>query len=244
MKLEPLNPLPSQLPLDRWRELIGFMCRPASLLQGDYASISRYEILAETGLQVQLLDQPLSQYAPFYQVAHGANSDMNIPIDFWSDRASNNDNDKSAKPTFLTERGLRLRGKYDRAKSLRLTKRVLSLMNDLGPRAREWKEGPENPYDEEEPLCLLDLGQSFIWTNNWDDFIQAIDSLDPLNDDDFFNSFGRGRNGIQTRAQKLITGGHFDVGKMQTARCRIKTSNDPAIAIRMEAIPSMKSETY
>eukprot|EP00956_Cyclotella_meneghiniana_P014528 scaffold21787_cov46-Cyclotella_meneghiniana.AAC.2 len=63
--------------------------------------------------------------------------------------------------------------------------------------------------------------------------------IDPLTDEDFFKSFGTGRNGIQERAKRLLSGGHFNLGKLQTANCNIKSSNHPAKAIRMECVPSI-----
>ena len=64
--------------------------------------------------------------------------------------------------TFLRERGLRLRGKYVRENSLRLLIRVLGLEDELKQRAlqpREWVEGQQTTYNEEEPLDLSHDGE-------------------------------------------------------------------------------------
>ena len=97
--------------------------------------------------------------------------------------------------TFLRERGLRLRGKYDRESSLRLAKRLLQLIEQQGPRApqpREMKEEDHTAYDEEEPLDLSEEGEFFFWDSSWDSFVDALDSANMLNDSDFFQSFGTG----------------------------------------------------
>ena len=46
------------------------------------------------------------------------------------------------------------------------------------------------------------------------------------------------------RNDQRLAGGNFDIGKIQTAKCRIKSTGHEAIAIRIECIPSMKSEPY
>ena len=236
--LEPLNPLPEGVNREEWGNMIGFGCDPSSLLKGDPKQLFTLDIMPTTGAPPELLGQPVSEYEPHHKVAHGANPDINIPVRFWSDWAIE---------SFLCERGLRLRGSYNRENSLRLALRVVSLMKELGPRApqpREYKEGAQTAYDEEEPLDVSGEGESLIWNASWSEFTSVLGDIDTLSDDDFFNSFGTGRNGIQTRAQKLITGGHFDVEKIQTARCSIKANGNPAVAIRMECVPSMKKEAY
>lgn len=77
-----------------------------------------------------------------------------------------------------------------------------------------------------------------------DAFTEVLLEIDTLGDEDFFELFGEGRNGIQVRAQRLLAGGNFDIGKIQTAKCRIKSNGNDAIAIRIECVPSMKSEPY
>lgn len=236
-KLEALNPTPYRNSTEDWGRVIGFGCDPSSLLDGDLGSIFRFEVSPWTGQGVKLLDQPKAQYGD-YDIAHGANPALIIPVMFWSDWALDN---------FLTERGLRLRGRFDRENAIRLAKRVLSLMKELesrAPQPREWKEGAQTAYDEEEQLCLRDQGGKFNWVSDWDDFTTALYEMNPISDDDFFKSFGTGRNGIQTRSKRLIAGGHFNLGKIQSASCKLKTNNNPALAIRMECVPSMKAEAY
>ena len=93
-------------------------------------------------------------------------------------------------------------------------------------------------------MDLSQDGEFLFWDSSWDTFVDVLKKMSPLNDDDFFKSFGTGRNGVQTRAQRLITGGHFNIGKIQCAKCRLKNNKHPACAIRMECVPSMKSEAY
>lgn len=83
-----------------------------------------------------------------------------------------------------------------------------------------------------------------FWRNAWSDVTELLEEIDTLDDQDFFQSFGKGRNGIQTRAQRLISGGHFNIGKIQTAKCRLKSNGNSAIVIRIECVPSVKSEAY
>eukprot|EP00985_Skeletonema_marinoi_P019409 scaffold11121_cov86-Skeletonema_marinoi.AAC.3 len=236
--LEPLHELPNGVSKLKWGEMIGFGCDPSTLLQGDARDLFHLKLMPETGSLPAVLEQPTSEYEPHYKVAHGANPDMTMPVEYWSDWALT---------TFLIERGLRMRGNYDRPKSIGLAKRIISLMNKQGERftqPREWKEGQQTAYDEEEPLTVPGDGMQFVWDGSWNTFIDILLEIDLLSDKDFFQLFGEGRNGIQVRAQRLIAGGNFDMGKIQTAKCLIKSTGHEAIAIRIECIPSMKSEPY
>ena len=89
--------------------MIGFGCDPAELLNGNETKLFCYELDPTTGLPPQTLEQPVAPYPPHYKVAHGANPDTSMPVQYWSDWALD---------TFLRQRGLRLRGKYVRDNSL------------------------------------------------------------------------------------------------------------------------------
>jgi len=236
--VQPLNPLPNGWSRSDWGEKIGYGADPSTLLTGDPKELFQLNLMPNTGMPPQLLEQPTSEYDPNYKIAHGAKPDEKIPLRFWSDWALK---------VFLNERGLRLRGTYNRQNSLRLAKRVLQLMKELGHRApqpREWQPNGQTAYDEDEPLDVADGDGTMTWNSSWKEVADALQSIERLNDENFFKSFGTGRNGIQTRAQRLIKGGHFNIGKIQTAKCRIKSTSHAAIAIRVECVPSMKSEAY
>ena len=126
VELVPMNPLPPNTAPHEWGELIGFDRDPEELLLCDPGQQLQYKLEPNTGRPVQLLTQPVSPYEPHFEVAHGANPDRNIPVRFWCDWAVD---------VFLRKRGLRLRGKYDREDSVRLALRVMSLIDELGPRA-------------------------------------------------------------------------------------------------------------
>ena len=49
---------------------------------------------------------------------------------------------------------------------------------------------------------------------------------------------------MQTQAQRLIIGSHFNVGNIQMARYCIKSNGHNAMCIREECVPSMKSEAH
>lgn len=85
VKLEPLNSTPDGWSPNKWGSVIGFECDPLSLLHGDLHLVYCMDASPSTGMCYQVLDQPLSQYEPFYEVAHGANPDRNIPLRYWSD---------------------------------------------------------------------------------------------------------------------------------------------------------------
>eukprot|EP00956_Cyclotella_meneghiniana_P014527 scaffold21787_cov46-Cyclotella_meneghiniana.AAC.1 len=157
--LEPLNPIPTPISRDQWGHIIGFDCNPASLLTGELEKIFTLEVLPLTDIPMHCLDQPLLEHPPHYKIAHGATPDDHIPLQYWSDWALS---------VFLNERGMRIRGKYDRQNSIRIAKRLLSLRDSIGARApqpREWKADHKTAYDEEEPLCLAGHGEFFHWSS-------------------------------------------------------------------------------
>ncbi len=236
--IEPLCPLPPNTTPQQWCHMIGF--DPSVLLPSSCSTKELFllESMPETGKPPRLLEQPRSKYPPHYPIAHGATPSDNIPVELWSNWALTK---------FLVERKLLPRGKYIRNNCIRLAKRVLRLMeeqDERAPQPREWKEEHQTAYDEDIPLSTRGNEQTLVWDASWDEVLSVLTQVDTLGDKDFFKLFGRGRNGIQERAKRLITGGHFDISKIQTAKCRIKSNKHDAIAIRMECVPSMKSEPY
>ena len=86
-----------------------------------------------------------------------------------------------------------MRGTYNCESSLRLAKRVLHLMNELGSRApqpREWKPEQQTVYDEEEPMGVSEDDDVLCWNSSWDEFTNVIQTIDTLDEEDFFKSFG------------------------------------------------------
>ena len=98
-------------------------------------------------------------------------------------------------------------------------------------------------YTDMETL-ITDGGHRVEWSSDWNDLKSALQSISATNNDDFFNIFGKGCTGIQLRSKKLICSGHYDIAKAQVAKVAIKANNHPAVAIRVQSVPSMKREPY
>jgi 5'-3' exonuclease len=222
---------------EAWGNTIGFNCDPTSQLSGPLKPIFTMIHHPSTGAPRETLPLPKLQIEPFYDVPHGSYLDNNIPLGVQSDWALYQ---------FMKVRGLAPKGKYIRKDALRRVKKILALIEKHGsnaPQPKEYVTGEEHGYSNNETLLPPD-GNEVIWSKAWDELASALESLDPLNDNSFVDAFGKGRNGIQTRAIRLIVSGHFNIDKIQIANVRLKSNNNPAIAIRMQSVPSMKSEAY
>ncbi len=242
--LAPLRALPHGITNEEWGKMIGFGkdTTPQSLLKGDAKDLFLNNIAPDTGHPPEPLPQPLFKCQPgkeTYEVAHGAYLDERIPVHCQADWALE---------TFLTQRNIRPRGAYNRKKIMQVVKKTLELTERIGDRApqpREFTPSNNTVYDADEPLEVReDMGGTLLWTSDWTELMNTLEFIEPLNDDDFFEIFEEGRNGIQVRSKKIIASGSFNVDEVQIAHCRIKSNQHNAIAIRMRCVPSMKSEPY
>jgi hypothetical protein len=238
VSLQPLNPLPNDRSACDWGSLIGFNAHPLSLFTSDPKLIFRMECWGEMEQQPQELPLPTLRVAPHHDVPHGSYLDESIPT---------NKQSSWSLQTFLATRKLAPRGKFKTKLFAKIADKVLDLMRRDPERAPQpAKYDPQarcGSYSDEETLMPRE-GSQVEWSSNWNDVETGLDAVSTLDDDDFEKVFGSGCNGIQTRAKRLIRSGHFDLSKIQVAEVALKSNGNDAIAIRMQSVPSMKSEPY
>ena len=78
-----------------------------------------------------------------------------------------------------------MRGASNRDSSLELAKRVVCLMNQLGPRVpqpREQKLKQQTVYNEEDPLGVSEDDDVLCWNISWDEFTNVIQTIDTLDE--------------------------------------------------------------
>ena len=124
---------------------------------------------------------------------------------------------------------------------------VLALMEIHGPRSPQpikyVIDMVPGSYSENEPL-IPRPGENVQWSSQWEDVKKYLSAVSTMNDEVFVDIFGGGCTEIKNRAKKLISSGHFDLRKDQVASVSQKSSENPAIAIHMQSVTSMKKEPY
>ena len=136
-------------------------------------------------------------------------------------------------------------GKYNHNLFVRIANKCLQLMKkngEVAPQPNKYDPRMDTAsYSDSETLMPRE-GSQVAWSSAWADMIYAFGSVSDTNDE-FIEVFGKGCNGIQHRARKLIASGHFDLAKIQVASVAIKANNNDAIiAICIQSVPSMKKE--